>query len=85
MPKSSPRRCAVPAGPASPRKGCRDPLILLLELSNGMLVNIEAAVNIAYGYDIRGEVLGETGTGPHRAANPFLGAISAATNGPRSS
>ena len=27
-----------------------------------MLVSIEAAVNIAYGYDIRGEVLGETGT-----------------------
>ena len=27
-----------------------------------MLVSVEAAVNIAYGYDIRGEVLGETGT-----------------------
>ena len=37
-------------------------MLLLLEMSNGMLVDIEAAVNIAYGYDIRGEVLGETGT-----------------------
>jgi myo-inositol 2-dehydrogenase / D-chiro-inositol 1-dehydrogenase len=27
-----------------------------------VIVNVEAAVNIAYGYDIRGEVLGETGT-----------------------
>ena len=33
-----------------------------LELANDMLVVIEAAVNVAYGYDIRGEVLGETGT-----------------------
>jgi myo-inositol 2-dehydrogenase / D-chiro-inositol 1-dehydrogenase len=52
----SPRRSSLAA------EGLRDPLILLLELSNGMLVTIEAAVNIAYGYDIRGEVLGETGT-----------------------
>jgi myo-inositol 2-dehydrogenase/D-chiro-inositol 1-dehydrogenase len=34
----------------------------MLTMSNGVLVNVEAAVNIAYGYDIRGEVLGETGT-----------------------
>ena len=40
----------------------QDPLILMLTMANGVIVNIEAAVNIAYGYDIRGEVLGETGT-----------------------
>ena len=40
----------------------QDPLILVLEMANGALVDIEAAVNIAYGYDIRGEILGETGT-----------------------
>ena len=27
-----------------------------------MLVNVETSVNIRYGYDIRGEVVGETGT-----------------------
>ncbi len=40
----------------------QDPLLLMLTMSDGVLVNVEAAVNIAYGYDIRGEVLGETGT-----------------------
>ena len=34
----------------------------MLEMANGALVDIEAAVNIAYGYDIRGEIFGETGT-----------------------
>jgi myo-inositol 2-dehydrogenase/D-chiro-inositol 1-dehydrogenase len=52
----SPRRSSLAA------EHLQDPIMLLLELSNGMLVNIEAAVNIAYGYDIRGEILGETGT-----------------------
>ena len=52
----SPRRSSLAA------EHLQDPILLLLELSNGMLVSIEAAVNIAYGYDIRGEVLGETGT-----------------------
>jgi myo-inositol 2-dehydrogenase/D-chiro-inositol 1-dehydrogenase len=40
----------------------QDPLVLLLEMSNGVLVNVEASVNCVYGYDIRGEILGETGT-----------------------
>jgi myo-inositol 2-dehydrogenase/D-chiro-inositol 1-dehydrogenase len=40
----------------------QDPLVLLLEMTNGVLVSVEAAVNCAYGYDIRGEILGETGT-----------------------
>ena len=58
----------VSAEVRSPRKSSlaaehlQDPLLLLLELSTGVLVAVEAAVNIAYGYDIRGEVLGETGT-----------------------
>jgi myo-inositol 2-dehydrogenase/D-chiro-inositol 1-dehydrogenase len=34
----------------------------MLTMANEVIVNVEAAVNIAYGYDIRGEVLGETGT-----------------------
>ena len=34
----------------------------MLTMSDGVIVTVEAAVNVAYGYDIRGEVLGETGT-----------------------
>src|SRR6476661_2531657 len=52
----NPRRSSLAA------KQLQDPLILVLEMANGALVDIEAAVNIAYGYDIRGEILGETGT-----------------------
>ena len=52
----SPRRSSLAA------EQLQDPLLVLLEMSNGVLVNVEAAVNIAYGYDIRGEILGETGT-----------------------
>jgi myo-inositol 2-dehydrogenase / D-chiro-inositol 1-dehydrogenase len=48
-----------------PRKNSRaafsDPLLTLIEMRSGALVAIETSVNIAYGYDIRGEVIGETG------------------------
>jgi myo-inositol 2-dehydrogenase/D-chiro-inositol 1-dehydrogenase len=43
-------------------EGLQDPLVLLLEMSSGALVVIEALVNCGYGYDIRGEIVGETGT-----------------------
>jgi myo-inositol 2-dehydrogenase/D-chiro-inositol 1-dehydrogenase len=39
-----------------------DPLFILLETASGALVDVEASINIAYGYDIRGEIVGETGT-----------------------
>ena len=52
----SPRRSKLAS------EGMQDPVLVHLELANDMLVVIEAAVNVAYGYDIRGEVLGETGT-----------------------
>ena len=39
----------------------RDPIFVLLEMAGGALVDVEVSVNIAYGYDIRGEVVGETG------------------------
>jgi myo-inositol 2-dehydrogenase/D-chiro-inositol 1-dehydrogenase len=42
--------------------GVSDPLLTLIEMRLGALVAIETSVNIAYGYDIRGEVIGETGT-----------------------
>lgn len=40
----------------------QDPLLMVLESESGVLVNVETSVNIRYGYDIRGEVVGETGT-----------------------
>ena len=39
-----------------------DPLVLVLETGSGILVDVEVSVNIRYGYDIRGEVVGESGT-----------------------
>lgn len=39
-----------------------DPLVLLLEMADGALVDVEVSVNIGYGYDIRCEVVGESGT-----------------------
>lgn len=39
-----------------------DPLLLVLETAGGVLVDVEIAVTIGYGYDVRGEVVGETGT-----------------------
>lgn len=42
--------------------GLPDPLLLILELAGGALVDVEISVNIRYGYDIRGEVVGENGT-----------------------
>lgn len=42
--------------------GLQDPLLMILESESGVLVNVETSVNIRYGYDIRGEVVGECGT-----------------------
>jgi len=39
----------------------QDPLLLLLEMDNGVLVDVEISVNIRYGYDIRGEISFEEG------------------------
>jgi myo-inositol 2-dehydrogenase/D-chiro-inositol 1-dehydrogenase len=40
----------------------QDPLILIMETASGVIVDVEISVNIAYGYDIRCEVVGESGT-----------------------
>ena len=50
----------------------RDPLFVLLEMVSGALVDVEVSVNIAYGYDIRGEVVGETGVATLAESNPVL-------------
>jgi myo-inositol 2-dehydrogenase/D-chiro-inositol 1-dehydrogenase len=42
--------------------GLHDPLTVLLEMASGVLIDVELFVNATYGYDIRGEIVGETGT-----------------------
>jgi myo-inositol 2-dehydrogenase/D-chiro-inositol 1-dehydrogenase len=39
-----------------------DPLLILFETVSGAVVDVEASINIQYAYDIRGEVVGESGT-----------------------
>jgi myo-inositol 2-dehydrogenase / D-chiro-inositol 1-dehydrogenase len=51
----------------APRRNSRagdvaDPLMTLIDMRSGALVGIETSVHVAYGYDIRGEVIGESGT-----------------------
>jgi myo-inositol 2-dehydrogenase / D-chiro-inositol 1-dehydrogenase len=48
----------------------QDPLFLLLELANGVLVDVEISVNVRYGYDIKGEILGENGTAALGSLSP---------------
>jgi len=43
-------------------EGVQDPLVLVLEMASGVLVDDEVFVNAYYGYDIRGEVVCESGT-----------------------
>jgi myo-inositol 2-dehydrogenase/D-chiro-inositol 1-dehydrogenase len=42
--------------------GLRDPQLVLLETEDGVLVDVEVFVNARYGYDIRCEVVAESGT-----------------------
>jgi len=48
----------------------QDPLFILLEMANGVLVDVETSVNIRYGYDIRGEIVGENGTAALGSLSP---------------
>ena len=43
-------------------EGVQDPQFVLFETEGGVLVDVEAFVNAQYGYDIRCEVVGESGT-----------------------
>ena len=49
----------------------RDPTLVLLHMDQGAIVIVEISVNIAYGYDIRGEMSCETGVAalPNRSAS----------------
>jgi len=60
-----------------PRRNSRagalqDPLLILLEMRGGAVVDIEVSVTVAYGYDIRGEIVGETGTAGLAESNPVV-------------
>src|SRR3954453_16458685 len=51
----------------TPRKSSRggelqDPLLVLFEMADGVLVDVEVSVTVHYGYEISCEVAGETGT-----------------------
>ena len=50
----------------------RDPIFAVMEMRSGVLATVEISVNIGYGYDIRGEISGETGTIELAEANPVV-------------
>jgi myo-inositol 2-dehydrogenase / D-chiro-inositol 1-dehydrogenase len=54
-----------PAGENADRPGA--PVFMVIETADGKLVNIEVNINAAYGYDVRGELVGEKGTVSLRA------------------
>jgi myo-inositol 2-dehydrogenase/D-chiro-inositol 1-dehydrogenase len=61
-----------PATPSSTAGGLRDPFLLLLRTADGALSTVEVFLNARYGYDMRCEVVCETGAvaiaEPHRVA-----------------
>ena len=50
----------------------QDPLLMILETESGAIVDVETSVNIRYGYDIRGEVVGEDGTAALADSSPVV-------------
>jgi myo-inositol 2-dehydrogenase/D-chiro-inositol 1-dehydrogenase len=55
-------RVLTPRVSSKAREGFNDPLLVLLEMHSGVLVDVEASVNAGFAYDIRGEVVCEDGT-----------------------
>ncbi len=50
----------------------REPLLAVMRMRGGALVDVEVSVNVRYGYDIRGEVSGETGSVTLAEQNPVV-------------
>lgn len=50
-----------------PAGGATAPVFMVLETMAGQLVNIEVNISATYGYDVRGELVGEKGTAVLRA------------------
>jgi myo-inositol 2-dehydrogenase / D-chiro-inositol 1-dehydrogenase len=48
----------------------QDPMVILFRTASGVLVDDELGLNVRYGYDIRAEVVGETGQARLPAGNP---------------
>ncbi|QIK63482.1 Gfo/Idh/MocA family oxidoreductase [Leucobacter viscericola] len=71
----------APETPSSTGGGLRDPFFLLLRTADGALSTVENYLNARYGYDMRSEVVCETGavsiTEPHRVQT--LSALAAST------
>jgi myo-inositol 2-dehydrogenase/D-chiro-inositol 1-dehydrogenase len=59
----------TPRATSHAANGMRDPQLVILETSGGVLVDVEVFVNAGYGYDIRCELVGEAGT---LALEPFV-------------
>ncbi|MBU2669304.1 Gfo/Idh/MocA family oxidoreductase [Actinoplanes bogorensis] len=60
----------------------QDPLLLIFELESGVLVDVETSVNIRYGYDIRGEIVGENGTAALGSLSPVQVRVAGAASDP---
>jgi myo-inositol 2-dehydrogenase/D-chiro-inositol 1-dehydrogenase len=58
--------------PGSAAGGMGDPLLLVLETTGGVLVDVELFVNARYGYDVRCELVGEEGAATLDAPAPTL-------------
>jgi myo-inositol 2-dehydrogenase / D-chiro-inositol 1-dehydrogenase len=52
----------APRASSRTKPGLQDPQLVLFETESGRLVDVECFVSAGYGYDIRCEVVGETGT-----------------------
>ena len=52
----------TPRSTTANNSGLTDPQLLLIETDGGALIDVELFVNCDYGYDVRCEVVGETGT-----------------------
>jgi myo-inositol 2-dehydrogenase / D-chiro-inositol 1-dehydrogenase len=52
----------APRASSRTKPGLQDPQLVLFETESGRLVDVECFVSSGYGYDIRCEVVGETGT-----------------------
>ena len=55
-------RATVVRSRSTSRATIRDPQFILLEMADGVLVDVEVFVNAQYGYDVRGELVCEAGT-----------------------
>jgi myo-inositol 2-dehydrogenase/D-chiro-inositol 1-dehydrogenase len=52
----------APRSTTRAHNGLRDPQLVLMETASGVLIDVEVFVNAQYGYDIRCELVGESGT-----------------------